>query len=426
MVMVTACEAQKPSVAPPASAPVAVEAPKPPPVVPNTPGPEFPSETTLLAAQARFSWDMVDGKRVVKPGPARLVMLSPGEPAWRISLLEDIESNVFHKAICVGTAQGPRVLTLGGTEALLKLWHVEAGHWQAETLWNPHFGGKYDRLRDVEIGDVNGDGEPELVIATHDQGVIAVLTKKPAGGYAVTELNRSPETFVHEIELGDLDGNGIPEIYATPSKPNKANTSQSGEVVRFSWDSKKKRFNRTQAAAFGASHAKEILVAELDGQAPPELYAAVESERDAQGGETSPLKIVRVDPGGKRAFSLYTIATLPFAVQARVLLVADLTGRGKPEMLVSTMKGGVWRLIPTPNGEWGKELISKDLTGFENAAGVADMDKDGKPELYVSGDEQDVITRLVYNGTSFDRTDLYGMDKSDLTWNLLPCTPEAL
>ena len=121
--------------------------------------------------------------------------------------MEDPESRVFHKALCVATAAGPRLLTIGATDALLKLWRVEQGRFVGETLWHPRFGGKWDRLRDVELGDLNADGKPELVVGTHDQGVIAVVSR--AGeGWQAREIYREAETFVHEIELGDVLGTG--------------------------------------------------------------------------------------------------------------------------------------------------------------------------------------------------------------------------
>jgi hypothetical protein len=41
-----------------------------------------------------------------------------------------------------------------------------------------------------------------LAVATHDQGVVAVV--KPSGdGWEVMEIDSEPNTFVHEIEVGD-------------------------------------------------------------------------------------------------------------------------------------------------------------------------------------------------------------------------------
>ena len=57
-------------------------------------------------------------------------------------VVEDPDSNVFHKAL--PWAGG--VLTIGGTQALLRTWRMVTGQWVADTHWNPKFGGKFDRL----------------------------------------------------------------------------------------------------------------------------------------------------------------------------------------------------------------------------------------------------------------------------------------
>ena len=75
-------------------------------------------------------------------------------------------------------------------------------------------------MRDAEVGNIYGDGKAAIAIATHDHGVVAVLRRDDSGRFKVEELDRQPETVVHEIVIGDLNGDGVIEIYATPSAPN--------------------------------------------------------------------------------------------------------------------------------------------------------------------------------------------------------------
>ena len=49
-------------------------------------------------------------------------------------------------------------------------------------------------------------------MATHDQGVVAVLRPDGSGTFSVEELDRQRDTIVHEVELGDLDGDGVIEV----------------------------------------------------------------------------------------------------------------------------------------------------------------------------------------------------------------------
>ncbi len=71
-------------------------------------------------------------------------------------------------------------------------------------------------MRDAEVGDIYGDGMAAIAVATHDQGVVAVLRPDGSGTFSVEVFDRQRDTIVHEIELGDLDGDGVIEAYATP------------------------------------------------------------------------------------------------------------------------------------------------------------------------------------------------------------------
>ena len=107
---------------------------------------------------------------------------------WSHRVLEDPDSNVFHKAMAYRAGNGTEgLLTLGGTKAAVKLWKVDG---TSDTLWEADFGGTFSRMRDAEVGDIYGDGSAAIVVATHDQGVVAVLRPDGSGGFSIDELDR--------------------------------------------------------------------------------------------------------------------------------------------------------------------------------------------------------------------------------------------
>jgi len=227
----------------------------------------------LLLAYSQF--EVVDGKATAKPGPARLDILTREGGEWKIETVEDAQSNVFHKAmVLTPRGQAPGILTLGGSGAYLKLWRRDKGKLRASTLWHAEFGGKFNRMRDAEVADVYGDGTPAIVVATHDQGVVAILRQR-VNKWKVERIDKKKDTFVHEIEIGDLDKDGVLEVYATPSEPNKLDAdAQRGEVVRYV---PKRGEGPTLVADLGKRHAKEIYVGDVDGDGTDELYVAVEA-----------------------------------------------------------------------------------------------------------------------------------------------------
>ena len=85
---------------------------------------------------------------------------------------------------------------------------------------------------------------------------------------------------------------------------------------------------------------------------------------------------------------------------------------------------GVWLLRPgaDPRAEWQVSLIDAESKGFEHATLAADLDGDGRAELYVASDDDREIRRYVWSGDRFERETIYARpgDDSILTWNLTP------
>jgi FG-GAP-like repeat len=348
-----------------------------------------------------------EGRSVPQHATAGFLVFDRGR--WRHGTLRDPQSNVFHKLL----EYCPRpdacgLLSVGGTAAALKLWPATGN---AERLWEAEFGGRFSRLRDAEVADVLGDGIPSVIVGTHDQGVVA-LVRPVAGGYSVTELDRQPDTFVHEIEVGDLDGDGVLEIYATPSQPNVFDgTVQRGSVVRYV---PARHEGRRVVAELGDRHAKEILVADVDRDGRDELYVAVEA---VSGGR---VEIRRYDAGTPPE-ARQTIAVLPDSL-CRCLTVGDVDGDGRREMVAAVRKAGLWLLHPSAEGAWDARVVADDSSGFEHAAVLTDLDEDGRDELYVASDDQQEVRRYVWRGGAARPEVLYRYPGplSGFTWSLTP------
>ena len=383
----------------------------------------------LLLAQAQFVEEKTPaGKSRFIPGPAKLTLVYSDSGRWTCEVLEDPDSNVFHKAMPFDLpGERPGILTIGGNKAprpaLLKIWRQSKDGWKGTILWEATFGGKFNRLRDVEIGDVTGDNRPEIVIATHDQGVVAVLQKQ-GDAWTATAINKASDIFVHEIEIGDTDGDGRNEIFATPSAPNKVDgTPQPGWVVMYRYDGNE--FSRHTVEEFPSRHVKEILVANVAGAGRPNLYVALEGQlgRSTAPGDNGDRVEIREYRFTEADCVGTTIATLPDK-QCRFLNAGDVDNDGKAELVASTFKSGIW--IIKPEGEqWTTDLIDGDSSGYEHATTLADTDGDGALEIYVAADDQQQLRRYRWTGDEFERTDLFSLTKGDITFGLMPCLNAA-
>jgi hypothetical protein len=294
---------------------------------------------------------------------------------------------VFHLARWFEPAFGePGVLTLSANLSYLKLWRPSESGWVPETLFAAAVGETDHRFRDLEVGDVDGDGADELVLVTHDQGRVFVL-EQTEEGLVPTELPRAGTAlgdwiFIHEVELGQFDDDAALEIALSPSAPNRADASaQPGRVERYDWTGE--AWAHGTMIAWGEDHAKELLAADLDGSGRHRLFAAVEG----RGERTARLVEVPVmpaeDPGAVEEDLVMDLGD----TSCRFLALADLDGTGRPELVAATRRTGIQAMRPGPDG-WSRRVVAPGYAsaGTEHAIAAFDWDGNGRADVFAASD----------------------------------------
>ena len=113
---------------------------------------------------------------------------------------------------------------------------------------------------------------------------------------------------------------------------------------------------------------------------------------------------------------------------SRFLTAGDIEGDGKKEMVVAGFVSGLWLLRPRPDGVWKIESIDSNSGGFEHASILADLDEDGRDELYVASDNEKLVRRYEWNGERLVGRVIHRRTQpgSVFTWNLMPVPIELV
>jgi hypothetical protein len=180
-----------------------------------------------------------------------------------------------------------------------------------------------------------------------------------------------------------------------------------------------KEYTKTVVDNLKRTHAKEILACDLEGDGRATLFSAVEAETKKEGDSVTIVQPVRIKQyafDGDRVAGR-VIATLD-DLQCRFLTVGDVDGDGKKELVASAMRTGVWMLKRDSEGNWTKQLIDGDSSGYEHTTLISDLDGDGREEIYVASDDQQELRKYTFKGGRFEKEKIGEITKERITWNI--------
>lgn len=237
----------------------------------------------------------------------------------------------------------------------------------------------FEKYHDLGFGDVDGDGEPELVGVSQGSETVFYYdvpddprqTPWPDGTKHVVDSDVSLEG----IEVLDIDGDGDNEIIAGPHIYHRQGKTWNREVIVPGWDMTR------------------LAVADLDGDGELEV---VLTEGDSPTFGTGPGRVAWFDPPDWEQNILRDDLFNPHSLQ-----IADFAGTGQPDIYVAEMGLGANENAKHllfrnhGSGEFTEHVIASGIPTHE--AKAVDLTGNERPDIVGKSYEGDTHVDVWFN-----------------------------
>ena len=228
----------------------------------------------------------------------------------------------------------------------------------------------------VAVADVNGDGKLDLVIGNYGHKSVSVLLGNGDGTFqsqAVFATGSSPTS----VKVADVNGDGKPDLVVADLGSNGVS------VLLGNGDG---TFQRQVFFATGMTP-RSVAVADVNNDGKPDLVVANSNSHGVS---------VLLGNGDGTFQGQTTFATGSFPSSVTVV---DLNGDGKADLAIANdnMAGSVSVLLGNGDGTFQNQATV--ATGpLTNSVAEADVNGDGKPDLVVSNYGANSVSVLLGNG----------------------------
>ncbi len=230
----------------------------------------------------------------------------------------------------------------------------------------------------VAVADVNRDGKPDLVVANANSLSLGVLLGNGDGTFqTAVAYGAGGIDFTSSVAVGDVNGDGNPDLLAV--NEDSTNLNSSIAVLLGNADG---TFQTAVPYSSGGTGADSVAVADVNGDGKLDLVVANcgSSACNSGGG------VVGVLLGnGDGTFQPAVAYSSGGSATNISVAIADVDGDGKPDLICANDSGLAGVLLGNGDGTFQTAVTYSAGAGSQSMA-AADVNKDGKVDLLVAID----------------------------------------